>query len=293
MGSFYTNATVRHGDVDAVVAALAARGRSAFVSPVGNDCVVVFDEGTEEQDTAEIARFALPLSKRLRCAVLVVLVHDDDMLYYVLFESGRMTDEYNSRPGYFDDDDRPPEGGAARALAAAFDARARAGEVERVLHRNEYGFETERHAALVEALGLPVAAVGTGFRYIEAGELPEGLAAEDLRTVGDARAGEPPEADGTPALSPEEIAVVRAQMEAWVRPSPVLAGICGPEPLQYSIAVSKVINYAMMKRLMKPNQITPDAVLRPVLGDGPITFEQLPLLLKPHLTPVEGPPSGA
>src|SRR5688500_345626 len=72
MGSFYTNITVRHADVDAVVAALEGRGRTALVSPPANGCVVVFDEATEEQDTAELERVAKPLSKRLACAALAV-----------------------------------------------------------------------------------------------------------------------------------------------------------------------------------------------------------------------------
>ena len=88
MGSSYTNVTVRHERVEDVVAALRSRGRSAFVSPPERGCVVVFDAVTEEQDAAELEWLALQLSKRLGCAALAVLVHDDDLLYYVLFESG-------------------------------------------------------------------------------------------------------------------------------------------------------------------------------------------------------------
>ncbi len=42
MGAFYTNVTVRHTDVDAVIAVLEKLGRDAFVTPAHNDAVVSF-----------------------------------------------------------------------------------------------------------------------------------------------------------------------------------------------------------------------------------------------------------
>ena len=286
MGSFYTNVTLRHAAVDEVVRALEAAGRSAFVSPAVNGCCVVFDAAAEEQDAAELERLVKPLSKRLRCAALAVLIHDDDLLYYALFESGRMTDEYNSRPDYFESGTRPPEGGAARALAAAFDAHARAGDVERILHRGEYAVETERHAELVEALGIPEAAVGTGFNYISEGELPPGLTAADLATVGDARIET--DADAPPAfdLSPEETAALQARLSARVRPSPELAAVIGAGPFPYQMVVMKVIGYVVRNGLGTPgrNEIVPDALLAEVVGKAPIPYAKLALLLDRHLT---------
>jgi hypothetical protein len=40
MGAFYTNVTVRHADVEAVIAVLEKLGRDAFVSPAQNGAVV-------------------------------------------------------------------------------------------------------------------------------------------------------------------------------------------------------------------------------------------------------------
>jgi upstream activation factor subunit UAF30 len=289
MGSFYTNVTLRHGAVDEVVRALEAAGRSAFVSPAVNGCCVVFDAAAEEQDAAELERLVKPLSKRLRCAAWAVLIHDDDLLYYVLFESGRMTDEYSSRPDYFEGGTRPPEGGAARALAAAFDAHARAGDVERILHRGEYGSETERHAELVEALGLPEAAIGSGYDYISEGELPPGLRAEDLATAGDARvdqaeagADAPPPVD----LSPEETAALQARLSARVTPTAELAAVIGAGPFPYQMVLMKVIGYVVRNGLATTakNEIVPDAALAKVVGEAPIPYGKLPLLLDRHLT---------
>ena len=46
-----------------------------------------------------------------------------------------------------------------------------------------YVFESERHQALVEALGTPTIAVQTGFNYIEEGELPEDVDMDSLTRV--------------------------------------------------------------------------------------------------------------
>jgi hypothetical protein len=288
MGSFYTNVTVRHGAVEAVVQALEALPRTAFVRQPVNGCCVVFDRATEEQDTAELERLVRALSKRLACAVLGVLIHDDDLLYYVLFESGRKTDEYISRPGYFDGGDRPPEGGAARALAAAFDAHGGAGEVERVLHRAAYRVETERHADLVAALGLPEAAVGTGYRYILEGELPPHTPPEELRAVGEVELPDAPNVPAGSALSVEEIEAVQARMAEVVRPSPALGFVCGTEPVAYGVAISRVLTYVMSQGLARGGMLHPDEALVPILGPDPIAFGQLPLVLQSHFAPADG-----
>jgi hypothetical protein len=153
VGSFYVNYTVRSADQAAVVKSL--KGRRAYVTPVKDG------------------------------ALVVTVNHDDDMLWYGLFDKGRLTDEYNSWPDYFEHGTSPPTGGDARKLCAAFGRGGKEKEVETVLReasREEdgYVFAMERHADLVQALGLPAFAVGCGFNYVEEGELPEGLSEGDL-----------------------------------------------------------------------------------------------------------------
>ena len=181
MGSFYVNYTVRSGDQAAAVRSL--KGRSAYVTPVKDGALVVTDKEAESQDVDAVREVGELLSTSLKTQVLAVLNHDDDMLWYGLFDKGRLTDEYNSSPDYFDGGESPPAGGDARKLCAAF---ARAGsekEIESILKKQDYVVAMERHADLVAALGLPGFAVGCGFQYLEQGELPEGLAAGDLRQV--------------------------------------------------------------------------------------------------------------
>lgn len=179
MGNFYTNYTLRGPSQQAVVAALA--GRSAFVTPAQDGCVVVFDEESDEQNTDVITGLASQLSRELSCAVLAVLNHDDDILWYQLFQNGELSDEYDSSPDYFEPLAEPsaPAGGDAQKLCSAFGASAVA-EVENILRRSsydpgDYTFAVDRHADLALALGIPSFGVGSGFRYISAGEFPEDL----------------------------------------------------------------------------------------------------------------------
>lgn len=187
MGNFYTNYTLRGPSPQAVVTALA--GRSAIVTPVKDGCVVVFDEVSDEQDTKVITALAARLSHELRCPVLAVLNHDDDIFWYQLYLSGELADEYDSSPGYFEEAAEPsaPKGGDAQKLCNAFGASA-VTEVESILRRSSfdddgYIFAVDRHAELVRALGIPSFGVGAGFEYVSEGELPEGLDEESLLRV--------------------------------------------------------------------------------------------------------------
>ncbi|MDB6024231.1 MAG: hypothetical protein JWM68_454 [Verrucomicrobiales bacterium] len=189
MGNFYTNYTLRGPSQQAVASALA--GRSAIVTPTQDGCVVVFDEQSDGQDSAVITELASRLSRELRCPVLAVLNHDDDIFWYHLYLNGKLADEYDSSPGYFDASAEPsaPAGGDAQKLCSAFGA-ASVAEVESVLRKSSfdeggYTFAVERHTDLVRALGIPSFGVGAGFRYVADGELPEGLDDEGMLRVGE------------------------------------------------------------------------------------------------------------
>ena len=286
MGAFYTNVTVRHPDADAVIGVLEKLGRDAFVTPAHHGAVVVFDAHIESQDARDIDRLASPLSKRLRCAALLTLNHDDDLLYYALLDSGRLIDEYNSRPGYFDGTKQEAIGGDAGKLAAAFGVPDRTDRLDQLLHGTEYAFETERHAALVLLLGLPPAAVGSGYDAISQGELPEGVPESELRVVGAAAVRRSSPA-APPSLTDAEGEALRGKLSGLVRPSSELAAIIGPAPLPYGMVVMKVIGYVTRHGLGDPRTrtIRTDHALRAVYGVDRITFDQLPAALEAHLTP--------
>jgi hypothetical protein len=187
MGNFYTNHTLRGPAQQAVASALA--GHSAVVAPIQDGCVVVFDEQSDYQDTRVISNLAERLSREFDCPVLATLNHDDDILWYQLYLSGQLADEYDSCPGYFDDSAEPsgPAGGDAQKLCDAFGA-SDAAKVERILRKSAidqdgYAFAVERHMDLTRVLGIPSSAAGTGYRSIIDGELPDGIEEDDLVKV--------------------------------------------------------------------------------------------------------------
>lgn len=183
MGASYTNLTVRGATQRAVADLLA--GRRAVVAPARDGHVVVFDERSE-QDQEVVSELAEHLSSSLGTGVLALLVHDDDILWYRLYDVGQLADEFDSAPGYFDADAEPsaPAGGDGVRLAAVMGALHSA-ELEIALRKSGfeddgYVFESDRHADLVRLLGLPRLAVGAAFASFERGELPAGLSAADV-----------------------------------------------------------------------------------------------------------------
>ena len=197
MGNFYTSYTVRGPSQQSVAGALA--GRSSFVAAGQDGCVVVFDEESDEQKQEIIAELASRLSGQFRCPLLAVMNHDDSILWYQLYRSGELVDEYNSAPGSFETEDEEaamagPEGGDAKKLCAAFESNA-VGKVEKILRKpgaadDGYIFAIERHMDLVRALGIPVFGSG-GFNQISEDELPYGLAEDDWLKTKDLATGPP------------------------------------------------------------------------------------------------------
>jgi hypothetical protein len=185
MGNFYVNYTLRGPAQKEIAAAL--EGRTARVTPEHNGCVVAFDELSDRQDTDEISSLAEKLSDQFGCPVLAVLNHDDDILWYQLYLSGTLADEYNSSPGYFEaTEPSPPEGGSAEKLAEVFGGEVEA--IDKVLRKSSfeadgYVFAVDRHADLVKALGISDHAVGTAYASFDHDELPEGLSAESVLNV--------------------------------------------------------------------------------------------------------------
>ena len=159
------------------------------MTPAQNGCIVVFDEQSDEQDQEVITELASRMSREFGCPVLAVLNHDDDIFWYQLYLSGKLADEYDSSPGYFDPSAAPsvPAGGDAQKLCSAFGA-SNVAEVESVLRKSSfdeggYTFAVERHIDLARALGIPSFGVGAGFRYVADGEVPDGLEEDDLVRV--------------------------------------------------------------------------------------------------------------
>lgn len=157
MGNFYLNYTVRSTDVEAITRLL--EGHYAIVASTPTDHVIVYADVGEIEDPTPLA---VELSRELETAVLVVMNHDDDILWYQLCENGVCLDEYDSTPNYFDGsatEIAPPKGGNAHALCQAFggkDVEAIETALRRSYATNDpYVVAVERHADLAKLLNLP------------------------------------------------------------------------------------------------------------------------------------------
>jgi hypothetical protein len=153
--------------------------------------VVAFDQESDNQDQAAIAKLAAHLSDRLECCVLAALVHDDDIFWYQLYDGGQLADEYDSAPNYWGTlgpKPLPPSGGNASRLCSAFEAGDLA-EIDAILRKGTVGkggyvFANDQHLALVRALGLPEIAVLNAYASFADGEYPEGISDEEMVYTG-------------------------------------------------------------------------------------------------------------
>lgn len=182
MGLFYTTFTTFGPGNSAVSEALKKLGRTAFVSPTFDEYTVIYDRSTEEQDFAEIEKFGVALSNVLAGPVIAAVLHDDDVLYLWLFQSGEQRDFYDSLPQYFDPDAEPgpPEGGDSQLLCQTYGRSRHTKRVEKLLRANlleegiaEIPGELERHQALLMELGMPACAAAVTFSSIDGEYLPE------------------------------------------------------------------------------------------------------------------------
>jgi hypothetical protein len=177
MGSFYTNITLRGPKQEQILSVL--HGRDAYVSPTVNGYTVVYDAQCEEQDLEILSDLAATLSQKLKCPAMAILNHDDDILYYQLYDAGNLVDEYNSAPNYFESAEKSsgPKGGDANTLAKIFggDKTMIDAVLQKTISADGYVFESERHADLVNHLELPQFSVQLGYTYIAEGEVPEGM----------------------------------------------------------------------------------------------------------------------
>jgi hypothetical protein len=172
VGNSYTNITLTGAGAAATVRELTTLGRTAFVAEQPRGCVV-YDRQCEEQDTQVLAALAEHLATRLATPAFAVLNHDDDILWFQLYDGADLVAEYANR------------GGPATNVRALCRTLGRPEAVLRVwlLLRLPFVFQIGRHQRLARGLGLSEAAVGFGFRYLDRGERPPGLAPDQLVRV--------------------------------------------------------------------------------------------------------------
>jgi len=197
MGNWYTNVAMKGAQQSDVVAALEELGRRAYVTPETSGWIVVYDQQTDEFDLGILESLALTLSTRLSCTALASCNADDDVLWLALYENGSLSTRYASSRNSFEDGAEFPDlPETAQVLSRIFEKPAAKDQVLGVLRKTHgilgllsgylririaYVVEVQRHLDLTNLLGMPRAAVGLGYTYVNKGQTPEGMNREALR----------------------------------------------------------------------------------------------------------------
>jgi hypothetical protein len=157
MGLFCANFHFRTDDHVALEAAAAKRKlKCCRVLPAKNGWVSLFDERASEQDDDRIRDLAKNVSKDLKSPAIAFLVHDSDIACYWLYDGGKLLDEFNSCPDYFDDDgdgSTPASGGKTDVLVRFCRAGVTEEQLSEILHADET-FAESIVEKLADALGI-------------------------------------------------------------------------------------------------------------------------------------------
>lgn len=178
MGNFYVNISVKGATQAELADALRAMMAPAIVGPSFNGWCSFVENSIEMQDQEAIDQFGAAFSKRFGPTVSV-LNHDDDMLSVDLYVDGKAVAEFNSCPGYFNEQASEAELAPRWSGVDQFAALGRGisqADVEAAFQGDE-PFAAEMHERLATLLGLPRYSVGFGFGYASRGEV-EGDAAD-------------------------------------------------------------------------------------------------------------------
>jgi Ankyrin repeats (3 copies) len=120
VGLFCVNFHFRTTDDRALSSALSRRGVSRYrIATAKRGWTSLFEEQASQQDDQRIHELAGGLSQDLQAPAIAFMVHDSDIACYWLFDNGRLLDEYNSCPDYFNDDadeSSSPSGGQPDVL---------------------------------------------------------------------------------------------------------------------------------------------------------------------------------
>jgi Ankyrin repeats (many copies) len=184
MGLFCVNLHFRTRDDKALSASLNRRGVSGYrVLPARGEWASLYEERASEQDFERIRELAGGLSEDLGVAAIAFLVHDSDVACYWLFDGGRLLDEYNSCPNYFDADataEEPPRpaGGRPDVLLPYCRTGVRQDELAAIL-AGEAVFAESVIEQLVDALGIDPGRALADYRHLGEREGPDGTDGPD------------------------------------------------------------------------------------------------------------------
>jgi hypothetical protein len=197
MGNWYTNISLQGVSQAEILHVLEELGRRAYVTPAISNWCTLYDQECDRFDLDVLESLALTLSMRLNCTALASFNADDDVLWLGIYKSGDRTTRYASTRAFFEDGGDFPEPNEVTALLCRiFDKPQASAAVQRILRRPHSGlgllatilripfaylFEISRHQDLQKVLELPPGSVGLGYKYVDRGEMPVGIAHEMIK----------------------------------------------------------------------------------------------------------------
>jgi hypothetical protein len=169
MGAFFGSVQIKTADRKQVLAAARDVGQElgnrCYVGPVLNGWVGVYPS-----ENGQDHRVGEALAKRLETTVWHVLVHDDDVLAYWLWDAGQLADSYWSLPGYFGEENRAEEeemAGSPDVLSRLVGGQAAA--LRKLLARDSaYPFASSQLEELQER--TRIRNLTTAYEYLKEGE---------------------------------------------------------------------------------------------------------------------------
>jgi hypothetical protein len=178
-GRSFGSVHVQTDDLDAVVRAvrqfvprLPGSSKGSVVAPPRNGWIAVYDELCD-RDPEMLRRLARELSDRMGAVVLLLGVEDEQVVRFVLFERGRLMDEYLSVPQYHGE--LPP--GDVISLAANPTVVARLtgadpAQVRTVIRTADRPEDLSPAPQLVTEIAAVLGVEGAGHGYEDAGAEP-------------------------------------------------------------------------------------------------------------------------
>jgi hypothetical protein len=178
----YGSVHVQTDDLDGVVRAvrqfvprMPGDSKGSVVAPPRNGWIAVYDELTD-RNPEMLRRLAREISDRMGAVVLQLGVEEAEVVRFVLFERGRLMDEYLSVPEYYGE--VPP--GDVISLAANPTVVARLtgadpAEVRRVVRNAKSPAELPPADELGAEVGRVLGVEGGDHGYERAGEIPDAV----------------------------------------------------------------------------------------------------------------------
>lgn len=169
MGAFFDSIHIRTDDSEAVNSALEQLAKDTdykfWVGPVNQGWICVCPDKIDSQEPV-----SAKIAARLPDDVLHLMVHDDDVFSYYLYRGGKLMDQYNSHPEYFDETsqgDREQYRGRPELLQDLLPDKNSLDKLKKLLAKRRFTFESERMDGFVKLFDLPNAL--TSYDHLDAG----------------------------------------------------------------------------------------------------------------------------